>query len=103
MADLTPEALAAELDADAKLYATPGSGVYDLGLANVMRGFADKVRRDLAPAHAAMERDWNAARDLQLRYRAALEAILAKVTPTVDSLDEDIEAIAREALEGGHG
>jgi hypothetical protein len=93
MADLTPEALAAELEAEAD---APSDSPHSAWRSMLLRDFAQLVRERLAPAHAALTAERDAARAENARYRGALEDIEAR------GLGDGTDArTARQALEGG--
>jgi hypothetical protein len=105
VADLTPEALAQELHGEASrldiLSSTPES-LADKPHWSRIRGRVASLRysaaqvRKLAPAHAALTAELDAARAENARYRGALEDIEAR------GLGDGTDArTARQALEGG--
>ena len=117
MAEVTPEALAAELErgaADLDALSRKPESLADKPHWNRIRGRVASLRysanrvRELAPAHAALAAELTQARQAhdtwaaQLtaerdRYRAALEAI-AECRAGMP-----YPVLAREALGGGHG
>jgi hypothetical protein len=103
MADLTPEALAADLEAlaaakDAKAASadTEDMCAWYRGCGAGLANAAGRIRHYLVPAHAALTGQLATQHEAMTQLRADHREVLAALTA-------ELIAVIGEALEGGHG